>query len=209
MRTRRALVLALALASVGCAGLWGFDDLVVGADARAEAAEDAPSAEAGPGEASPDAAPDVGLDAQACLTDLSNVGAGDFHVRFRMATTAMEYMALLNQRGSCDVGVFWEVQTIQGYVIVEVDDGTSDVPLDGRLFAHVHSVADGLPHDVVVARVGGLLSLAVDGQIAGSVADPGVLGTMPPLKLGTSPCVGLNGLTVFVGQLTNVCLTNP
>jgi hypothetical protein len=50
-----------------------------------------------------------------------------------------------------------------------------------------------------------VLSITVDGLLAGSTSDPDYLGSMPALAIGSDSC----NPGPFVGQITDVCLTIP
>jgi len=191
-----------------------------GSDHFVESASDAPAdvAEAGAFDAPAglDVLSDVPVDAAAeagtvCLTDLSNVGTGDFHIAFTLTTTAGSIdMALLNQRTGCDESsTWWDVNYIPststtGGMEVATDDGTHYVVVEQATGALLD---DGKPHRIVVARAGGQLGFTVDGtQAGGPLADPYAFGAMPPLKIGTDDCPGFEGT---IGTITDVCLTEP
>ena len=77
----------------------------------------------------------------------------------------------------------------------------------GYLLLLVSAVAvnDGRAHDVLAQRVGGTLSFVIDGAAAGSTAASATpLGQMPPLTIGSDPC-----LSPLVGTVTNLCITSP
>jgi hypothetical protein len=167
-------------------------------DARAEAAPDAQPMEAGQ-----DAGREAETDGPSCVTDLSNVGVGDFHVRLSIVTTSTAAAAVVGQRGPCAYSVYWDVHLLDGYVLADTDDGT----MAGRVLLAPgrFSVADGKKHEVTVGRVAGVLSIAVDGVLAGSMPDPDYLGPMPALAIGSDSC----NPGPFSGQITDVCLTIP
>ncbi len=48
----------------------------------------------------------------ACLGDLSNIGAADFHISFTLTTDAGA-MPVVNQRATCNFGMFWDVRMRQ------------------------------------------------------------------------------------------------
>ena len=146
-----------------------------------------------------------------CLSDLSSVGAADFHISFTLATDAGAVdMALLNQRMGCDeTSTWWDVSYIPstgttGGLTAATDDGTHYVIAEQ---ATGGAVDDGKPHRIVVARTSGQLGFSVDGvAAAGPAADPYSFGPMPPLQIGTDECPGF-GPTI--GSITNLCITTP
>jgi hypothetical protein len=202
----------------------GADSAASGGDAASDQVESASDAmtdvvEAGtldaPGADAPsDVLVDAVTEAEAgpvCLTDLSNVGTGDFQIAFTLTTTAGSVdMALLNQRIGCDeTTTWWDVSYIPststtGGLAVATDDGTHYVIAEQATGAPVD---DGKPHHIVVARVGGQLGFSIDGVTAtGPIADPYSFDAMPPLRVGTDDCPGFEAT---VGTITEVCLTRP
>ena len=144
-----------------------------------------------------------------CLTDLSSVGTGDFRISFTLTTTDVPapstYMALLNQRSSCDdTQPGWDVwMTAQGNLGVEVYDGSGgayDNITDSR------SINDGAPHRVAVARSGSSLTIGVDGVFNTYPNEPIMsLATLPSVNTGIDPtCTGVRNIS---GRLTDVCFT--
>lgn len=184
---------------------------VVGTDAGAGESEAAAQVDATPetttADAAPEAAPPV------CLSTLSGVGTGDFHISFTLTTTAGSIdMALVNQRTGCDnTSTWWDVSYIpststHGALGAGTSDGTqaSYVVLEQAAGA---TVDDGNPHQIVVARTSGQLWFSIDGtRSAGPVADPYSFGPMPQLKVGTDDCAGF-GPTI--GSIENLCITTP
>jgi hypothetical protein len=169
----------------------------VGTDGRADAAPDA--ADSG--------AVDAYADAPVCITDLSWVGTGDFHVTFTIATTETSTMSLVNQRPVCDFSTFWDVwmgQVTSGEVDFAVDDNTQGGYV---MLRSTGKVNDGQPHKVVAERVSGVMALVIDGKPSGTTAAGTALGQLPALKTGTNACLytPLNGH----GQLTDLCITKP
>jgi hypothetical protein len=100
-------------------------------------------------------AADAALEAEAeagpvCVTDLSGVGTGDFHVSFDMETDAQTFMALVNQRSACSAGVEWDVfMQPTGSIEVETDDG---IAADRVFQIGGGPVNDGQPHHVEAAE---------------------------------------------------------
>ncbi len=203
-----------------------------------EASSDAPEASPGPDARALDAAPqdasqgddaepqdgavaDVSADGPdpsdgsdggpGCVTDLSNVGTGDFHVRFSIRTTATPAvaMAVVNQRPACGTSTLWDVRMEpSGTLAAETDDGS--VPGHYGVFS-LASVNDGASHHVDVARLSGVLSITIDGAASGAAADVDALGSLPPLLVGSDVCdfadAGGDGTSPLVGAVTGVCLT--
>jgi hypothetical protein len=181
---------------------------VDGADASGDVAAGDDAADATSNDAR-DAAPDVSgpdaSDAAICTNDLSNIGAADFRIAFTITTRATALSALLNQRPVCNHGDFWDVRlSPDGTLAVETDDGTHYTPLFSTL-----SVNDGNPHNVMVSRVSGTLSIVIDGSGAGSAASTSSFGSLAALRSGTDVCDGLDPTVVLVGMVSNVCISSP
>jgi len=148
-----------------------------------------------------------------CLSDLSGVGVGDFHIGFTLQTTAGSIdMALLNQRTGCnETSTWWDVSYIpstatQGALQVATCDGTTSsyVVLEQGTGAHPD---DGQPHRIVVSRVAGQIRYTLDGAlVAGPIPDAYDFGAFAPLRVATDDCPGF-GATV--GTVTDVCITVP
>ncbi|HEY4117716.1 MAG TPA: hypothetical protein VGM56_07670, partial [Byssovorax sp.] len=142
-----------------------------------------------------------------CTGDLSNIGTGDFHVSFDVATSQPDaQIAIVNQRSVCSHDFFWDVHFgVGGVVEVETDhDGADYTALLGT-----RAVNDGATHHVEVARVAGSLTLTIDGVLDGSAASAASLDALPPLAVRTDVCDGVNGSVPLVGALTNLCVTSP
>jgi len=158
-------------------------------------------------DAGAEAAPDTST-AAACVTDLSKVGSGDFHIAFTIVTQATgKQLALLSQRVGCDdTSAYWAVTLSQGGGIVAV---TNDGTPTGRFFVEAgNGVNDGIPHRVLVARVNGQLSLSRDGIVDSMLTpDPTVFDVLPALAVGTDACstdIALEGN----GSITDLCITH-
>jgi hypothetical protein len=203
-----------AIGGSGGAAMDAAPGLVPMTGARDASTEDAgPVPVVGAGDAAPDAA--------ACVNgikDLSNIGTGNFQISFRVATTQIGWVALVNQRSTCYFGVFWDIRMCgaggacpNGALSVETDDKTSA----GPAYQSVHStvtINDGNPHDVVVARVSGVLTIQIDGALSGMGASSASLGAMPALRIGTDVCgAGSSPPTAaFAGTtLSDPCITSP
>ena len=61
--------------------------------------------------------------APSCVQDLSNISTGSFHLSFTVQTTQAGYVALVNQRGMCNLQPYWDVRLADGNVEAETDDG--------------------------------------------------------------------------------------
>jgi hypothetical protein len=198
----------------------GADSAASGGDAASDQVESASDAMTDVVEAATldatgvDAPSDVVVDAATeaeagpiCLTDLSNVGTGDFHVSFTITTsTSNTVLDLLSQGAVCQgSSSAWDVAVgPNGSVEGSTFDGTSTVSLHTTT-----AVNDGAPHHVVYARTSGILWASTDGVADNSgVQDDSDLTSMPPLQIGSGdPCAStsLSGN----GTLTDVCLTTP
>jgi len=157
----------------------------------------------------PDA--DSSSDAFTCsggTNDLSNVGPGNFEIAFQIVTTQQGLMALLNQRAVCTYAAFWAIrQSASGKVLIELDNAS---PASYESLESTRTINDGQPHDVVVARAGGKLTIRVDGAPAGQRASSTPLGLMPPLRVGDDVCTNAvkNPPTLPLnGTLSAPCIT--
>lgn len=175
---------------------------VVGTDAgtgESEAAQVDATPETTTADAAPEAAPPV------CLSTLSGVGTGDFHIAFTLKTTATGYVALANQRVGCDsTSVWWEVNFQNGAIGAATNAGPSEYANVGLSVA----VNDGLPHRIVVARTGKVLWYSID-SVRNTQLSPDAfsIGELPPLTVGTDDCMYLP--LAGRGTLTNLCITSP
>jgi hypothetical protein len=176
--------------------------------------------EAGPVEASDGVdAPSGGDDGSAscsnAVTDLSNIGTGDFHVSFRIQTSQTGWVALLDQRSACTSGQFWDIRlcapdtqkrcAVAGSVLIETSSTGEYTFLDSKV-----AINDGLWHDVAVARASGVLTIAVDGAIAGgSAPSKANFASLPAKLVGNDACVGHDGTNALKGTLSDLCITTP
>jgi hypothetical protein len=148
----------------------------------------------------------------ACVTDLSNVGTGDFDVSFTVVTTAQTGMALVSQRATCLPYSGWDIYTSPtGAIEIETDDG---VAADRVFQIGGGPVNDGKPHYVEAARVAGKIWVQTDNGVKSPlVADTNALADLPPLIVGSDPGgVSPNGcgsgvIEPLAGSLTNLCVT--
>ena len=169
-----------------------------------------------------DGAADAMRDAATCangIGGLSNIGTQDFRISFRILTTQRGWVALLNQRGACTTGYFWDIRQCtpgrvgcpaDGTVFVETDN--NDNPSYQALFSK-GTINDGNPHDVVVARIAGTLTIYIDGATSGAEASVASFGNaMPPLQVGKDACIGApagDPTVALTGTLSNLCITSP
>jgi hypothetical protein len=163
-----------------------------------------------PGPGAADAgAPDARVDSAdggPCRGDLSNIGmAADFHVALSVTTTQDGLVAVANQRAYCDPSTFWDIRIDGGFIVVEADDVVN--------YASAQSpgprVDDGLPHNVLMLRTSGRLSVFVDD--AGSPTTPSTasFGQLPPVAIGTDVCSPQDGTMPLIGSVANLCIASP
>jgi hypothetical protein len=174
-----------------------------------DAGTDAADASVPPADAAPDAKKDAnGPDADAkapvaCGGDLSNIGTGAFHVSLTVRTTQSGRAALLNQRAACTSGTYWDLRFSSGKLEIETDDHSSYTDL----LSTGPDLNDGATHDVVVARVGGELTITIDGVASGSSGSAASFGALPALASGVDVCDGNDGTSAFEGTLSSVCVS--
>jgi hypothetical protein len=164
------------------------------------------SSEAGVPEA---AAVDAGVgsaDAAACLGDLSNIGAADFHVSLSVTTSQTGLVALVNQRSQCNPSVFCDIRVDAGFVLVEADDVASY----GAIQSPGPRVDDGRLHSVLFQRKSHVLSVYVD-DAGGMSTTPSTasFGQLPPVAVGTDVCIPQDGTVKLAGNVTNLCVASP
>lgn len=147
--------------------------------------------------------------ASVCLTDLSDVGMGDFSIHFTLTTNETGLtLALLNQRLVCDqMSIFWDVTlSATGAVVAATDDGIAGHYVS---VTASNSVNDGKPHKVDVIRMGGKLWIASDGAVVSPMtADPYTFTTFSSLAIGTSACTAATPAAAYA-LIADVCLTEP
>jgi hypothetical protein len=155
-------------------------------------------------------ASDSGQDALPCRNDLSNIGMADFQISFVVTTTQTGMAALVNQRGACRGGMFWDIRLwTGGFLHVETDDGFDGAADRATLTSTGAPVNDGRPHNVLVRRAGGVLTVYVDGTASGSLGSVASFGQLPPLQSAIDVCDGHAGTVAFVGTIAGVCATSP
>ena len=148
----------------------------------------------------------VSLGGAVCTGDLSNIGTGDFRISFTVTTTQTTELALVNQRSVCDYGMFWDIRMQpNGFVSAETCDVANAASYVG-LLAGAHPINDGKPHDVLVQRAGGVLSIYVDCDNLGSVNSTSSFTALAPLASGADACIGVDGTVALVGTIANVCV---
>jgi hypothetical protein len=160
-----------------------------------------------------DAASDVTGDADggACTQDLSNIGLGDFRIAFTIQTSATVGSAVVNQRGNCAAGIYWDVRMqANGALAIETDNNTLR-PAGYTILGGTIPINDGATHGVVITRTGGLLAIRVDGVL--DPTDAGATSTATfdttlgaPLRIGTDVCDGIDGTVALSGTVTSVCV---
>ena len=139
------------------------------------------------------------------VSDLSNLGSGDFRIAFTLRTTAQVGSAVINQRAECNHGNFWGVRTGPGGSIgVETDDNASYTVLvaDGTT-----RVNDGAPHRVVITRRQGMLSIVVDNGQPFRAPSRASFGALAKLSIGVDPCDGVDGTMPLDGTVTDIVAT--
>jgi hypothetical protein len=140
-----------------------------------------------------------------CPDDLSNIGTGDFHISFTVTTTQGVEASILNQRSGCFHGMFWDLSLLaDGVLQMETDDSASGA--DYTVLTTAATVNDGNPHQVIVERVSGMLTVSVGSVSTAAAASTANFGALVPLRQGTDVCTGD---APFAGSISNVCVTSP
>ena len=157
-------------------------------------------------------------DASPCTGDLSDIGMGDFHISLTLTTTQQGWVALVNQRSSCGGGMYWDVRIDSGQLVIETDDGVFELDASSEnprtTLAPGVIVNDGKPHCIRIERVAQILSIAVDGVVAGSASSISSFAKLPPLTTGTDPCDCIDEGCVppegaFLGAVSELCVGSP
>jgi hypothetical protein len=149
--------------------------------------------------------------ASSCAGDLSNIGTGDFHISLALTTLQNNTeTAVLNQRSFCGHSNFWDLHLLaNGTLQIETDDTLVPEPADYTVLPTTGIVNVGIQHQVLVDRVGGMLTISLDGVSSGPVASVANFGTLAPLQAGTDVCVQAgSGEVNFVGTIAN-CVASP
>jgi hypothetical protein len=138
-----------------------------------------------------------------CNGDLSNLGTGDFEIKFTLKTSATQLSEILNQRAVCANSFFWDIQLLNGTLQVEVDDNHQHyTSCQGTT-----QVNDGKPHRVVVRRVAGRLTTYVDCVLDMACACAADLSTaLNPLRTTLAGCQ--SPPPDLVGTLSDVCVSS-
>ncbi|HTQ48280.1 MAG TPA: hypothetical protein VMI75_36240 [Polyangiaceae bacterium] len=149
------------------------------------------------------------VDAPVCMTDLSDVGTGDFTIRFTLTTneTGMT-LALLNQRLGCDqMSTFWDISlSPTGNVVVATDDS---IAADYVTVQAGSALNDGKAHQVAVIRRAGKLWITADGAVISPMTpDAYLFATFSSLAIGTSACMSESPAAAYA-VIANVCLAEP
>jgi len=170
-----------------------------------------------------DGAADAMRDAETCangVSSLSNIGTQDFHISFRILTTQVGWVALLNQRSVCTTGYFWDIRQCttgkdgcpaEGAISVETDNNDN---ASYQIFNAKGPINDGKAHEVVVARTTGMLTIQIDGNtLSGAIASVASFGAMmPALQVGKDVCIGAphgDPTVALTGTLSDLCITSP
>lgn len=145
-----------------------------------------------------------GVDAASCVDGLSNVHAGDFLISFTMQTNQTDnFIGLVNQRTVCvGLGMFWDAMLVNQHIRLEVSES-----MDQSRYASVVSsgapLNDNQPHDVIITRTNDLVSMVIDGRMAGSKTMDQNLGSLTFLRIGYGVCAGV---VTIKGAIRNVCV---
>jgi hypothetical protein len=71
------------------------------------------------------------------------------------------------------------------------------------------SAANGQPHDILIRRTAGTLTISVDGTAIGNTSGKATLGQLATLREKTDACDGHSGEVPLTGMLTKVCVSSP
>jgi len=154
-------------------------------------------------------------DASACTGNLSNIGTANFHISLTLTATQQGMVAVVNQRGACGGGMYWDLRLNSGRLMFETDDGMLEP--DGAYsesprttFIPNNLVNDGNPHCILIERVAEVVSISIDGTLAGSTSSVSSFGVLPSLATGTDPCEGTEDMTMaFTGTVSGLCIGGP
>jgi hypothetical protein len=113
--------------------------------------------------------------------------------------------AILNQRPICDHSMFWDLHLLAGGTLeMETDDGS---PTGYTVLTTAGTVNDGNSHQVSVQRVGGMLTISIDGtSTTGPVASNANFGALVALRQGLAVCAGESAGVV---SIASVCVGSP
>ena len=134
---------------------------------------------------------------------LGNFGSADFTIGFWIKTTATRIEAVMGKRELCDHASFWSVRTINGQLLLELDQA------DGGTYNLLKSdktVNDGTFHHIMLARQGVTLQLFLDGALERSQIRARQANVSNPAAfvIGNDVCVGVDKTKPFTGQLDEV-----
>jgi hypothetical protein len=154
-------------------------------------------------------------DASACTGNLSNIGTGNFHISLTLTATQQGMVAVVNQRGSCGGGMYWDLRLNSGRLMFETDDGMLEP--DGAYSESPRTtlipnnlVNDGDPHCIMIARAAEVVSISIDGIVVGSTSSVSSFGVLPSLATGTDPCEGTEDMTMaLTGTVSGLCVGGP
>jgi hypothetical protein len=188
------------------------EDTGGGEDARDGGGPSVDASDAGPSPEDASAGSDAADSSDSgCTQDLSNIGAGDFRIAFTVQTTATVGSAVINQRGNCAAGIYWDIRMqASGPLTVETDNNTlrpgGYTNLPGTI-----PVNDGIAHAVVVTRTSTMLAIRVDGVLDPTDAGASSTATFDTtlgrsLTIGVDVCDGVDGTTALDGTVTDVCV---
>jgi hypothetical protein len=176
---------------------------------EAGTAETGSTPEAGTPEAAPPPPPPT------CLSTLNDIGTGDFRISFTMVSTGAQVVVpLVNQRAGCNqTSVLWQA-VVDGYLGGKALFNMCDVTGSGSCSTVGPSVStsspvdDGLPHQIVISQVSGVVSISSDGVVGTTSPDTYSFETFgAPVTIGTDDC-GDPPLTGY-GTLKDLCISRP
>lgn len=142
--------------------------------------------------------------------DLSNIGAGDFSIRFAINTAQTGLVAVLAQRATCfgtdgGPGGWWSLRLVDGRISIETAGPY------GAGYTYTQSsgtVTDGQTHEVLVERRSGTLTITVDCVLAGTGTHTAAFGTLSDFG-NPDGCLGADGTVALSGALSDVCIATP
>ncbi len=131
---------------------------------------------------------------------LGNFGKADFTLGFWMSTKSKRIEAVLGKRALCDHSSFWSVRTIDGQLLLELDqeDGATY-----NLLKSDKTINDGTFHHVMIVRQGVTMRLYLDGVLERSQirASQTNVSNTANLVLGNDVCINVDKTKPFTGQL--------
>ncbi|HSY22784.1 MAG TPA: laminin G domain-containing protein [Polyangiaceae bacterium] len=132
------------------------------------------------------------------VSDLSNIGTGDFEIGFQFQTDQSSgAYGMIGQRNMCTYGDFWDVRLINGHVAVETDDATLQTHY--TMLQSNTMVADGNWHTILIQRSSGSLSISVDGTVDAVGTSSASFGALPQ-----APAAFANNVYGCVNQGTSI-----